>query len=481
MRKARIVCTIGPASGSPKIIEDLIKAGMDVARLNMSHGTTEDHRACIRAVRNAADRSGRPVAILLDLQGVKVRISEVAGDIVNLKKGKQVRLRSGHQTSNEETLYISCPTLVRDVGRGHRVLLDDGMLELVVTSKTGDTLTARVVEGGVLTSRKGVNLPDSVISARTFTDKDRRDLEFGVREGVDAFALSYVTRADDVLRLRRKLHKLSSGAPVIAKIEKPAAVQSIEEILNAADGIMVARGDLAVECSYSLIPLIQKSLIRAANRKHRLVITATQMLESMRTNPVPTRAETADVANAILDGSDAVMLSGETSVGKYPVRTVKTMAHIVEETELGDPSFRDPQPTLYTVGGWDEDRGSFAVADAAVRAASDLGARCIVAFTHSGYTARLLAKFRPVSPIVAFTPDPNVVNRMKLYWGVLPDSMRFLDSTDVMIAEVERTLMEKRYAKAGENVVITASLPMESGGRTNFMKVHRIKKAGSRK
>lgn len=474
MRKARIVCTIGPASGEQSLVEGLIRAGMDVARLNMSHGNIEDHRGYIRAVRGASVSTGLPVAILLDLQGVKIRISETEGNVINLKKGMRVRLRAGDKNSTEEVLYISCPTLVEDVRRGQRVLLDDGLLELVITAKRGETLTARVREGGVLTSRKGVNLPDSVITARTFTDKDRRDLEFGVLEGVDAVALSYVTGPEDVLRVKGKLRELDADLPVIAKIEKPDAVRSVGAILDVADGIMVARGDLAVESSYSSIPLIQKKLIRAANRKQKLVITATQMLESMRFNPLPTRAEAADVANAILDGSDAVMLSGETSVGKYPVRTVKTMAHIVEETESGDPSFRDPQPTLYTVGGPDEDRGSFAVADAAVRAASDLGARCIVAFTHSGYTACLIAKFRPVSPIVAFTPDPNVVNRMKLYWGVLPDSMRFLDSTDVMIAEVERTLMEKGYAKAGENVVITASLPMESGGRTNFMKVHRI-------
>jgi len=239
---------------------------------------------------------------------------------------------------------------------------------------------------------------------------------------------------------------------------------------------MVARGDLAVESSYPAIPLIQKSLIRTANRKHKLVITATQMLESMRNNPVPTRAEAADVANAILDGSDAVMLSGETSVGRYPVRTVRTMARIIEETERADPSFRDPLPVPETHYGPDNDRGSFAVADAAVHAAMDLKARCIVAFTQSGYTASLLAKFRPDSPIVAFTPHPGVMNRLKLYWGVLPGTMRYLDSTDVMIREVERALLIDGHVRAGDDVVITASLPMGSSGRTNFMKVHRIGK-----
>jgi pyruvate kinase len=476
MRKARIVCTLGPASGTKRLVEDLVKAGMDIARLNMSHGTKEKHGGYIRAVRNAAIRTGRPVAILMDLQGVKLRISEVEGEKICLKSGMKIRLRQGQWPSTEDTLFISCPTLIKDVKKGHRVLLDDGMMELTVTGKRGGTLTALVREGGVLTSKKGVNLPDSMITARTFTDKDRRDLEFGVREGVDAVALSYVSGPEDVLRVRRKLRELGSDLPVIAKIEKPDAVQAIDEILDAADGIMVARGDLAVESSFSLIPLIQKSLIRAANRKHRLVITATQMLESMRENPVPTRAEAADVANAILDGSDAVMLSGETSVGKYPARTVRTMARIIADAEKGDPSFRDPFPDPDTICGRKKDRGSFAVADAAVRAASDLKARCIVAFTHTGYTASLLAKFRPDCPVVAFTPDTNIVNRMKLYWGVLPESMRLIDNTDVMISEVERALMAKGHVKGGDEVVITASLPMGSGGRTNFMKVHRIRK-----
>jgi len=476
MRKARIICTLGPASGTPEAVEELVRAGMDVARLHMSHGTYEGHRGYIEAVRAAAAGAGRQVAILLDLQGAKIRIGEVPGKGIVLEKGTKIRLRSGKKPSDARTLYISCPTLLKDVKKDHRVLLDDGLLELVVTGKRGDALTARVREGGLLTSRKGVNLPDSGITARTFTDRDRRDLEFGVREGMDAVALSYVTDPGDLQRVRRKLRRLDADLPVIAKIERPEAVKSIVSILDAADGIMVARGDLAVESSYSSIPLVQKKLIQAANRRGKLVITATQMLESMREHPMPTRAEVADVANAVLDGSDALMLSAETSVGRYPVRTVRTMERIIRDTEMGDAAFRGTRVVMEGPSPGREDAGSFAVADAAVRAASDLKARCIVAFTHSGYTAALIAKLRPECPVVAFTPDARVQRRMKLYWGVRPGSIKLLDSTDVMILEAERELLEKGHAAAGDSVVITASLPMGRGGRTNFLKVHRIKK-----
>jgi pyruvate kinase len=319
-----------------------------------------------------------------------------------------------------------------------------------------------------------VNLPDSAVSAKPFTDKDHRDLQFGVREGVDAVALSFVTRESDVSLVRRMLARMDSAIPIIAKIEKPAAVDRIEPILDVADGIMVARGDLAVESSPFAVPLIQKNLIHKANRKQRLVITATQMLESMIENPVPTRAEATDVANAVLDGSDSVMLSGETSVGKHPVKTVRMMARIIEEAESKGPAFQTELPVPEPVEGSDFDRTSFAVADAAVSAAADVRARCIVAFTRSGYTAGLLAKFRPQVPIIAFTFDRAVINRMKLYWGVIPLYMKQLNSTDTMISEVETALLERRHAGRGDYVIITASLPMKSRDKTNFLKVHRI-------
>ena len=319
-----------------------------------------------------------------------------------------------------------------------------------------------------------MNLPDSVLRANSLTAKDRRDLKFGIEQGVDAFALSFVTRASDVSALKRILKQSGTQAPVIAKIERPSAVDCIEEILDVADGIMVARGDLGVEVPAATVPIIQKDLILRANRKRKLVITATQMLESMTVRPVPTRAEAADVANAVLDGTDAVMLSAETSVGKYPVKAVKTMERIVSQSEERGGAFKTALLVSDPVSGKDPDRVSFAVADAAVSAARDVKATCIVAFTRSGYTAGLLANLRPDNPIVAFTSDPMVVTRMKFYWGVVPLFMKHLDNTDTMIGEVERALLRNRYGKRGEVVVITASLPMVESGKTNFLKVHRI-------
>lgn len=474
MRRARIICTLGPASGSPQVIERLVLAGMDVARLNMSHGTHGDHRKYIRAVRAAGRKLGRPVAVLLDLQGIKIRIGEVKGEQVLLQKGSRVLLRAGDRLSTAEALYISSSSLARDLKKGHRVLLDDGLMELIVTGRQGGALVAKVKEGGFLSSRKGVNLPDSHVSARSFTAKDQKDLAFGLREDVDAVAISFVTSEFDILALKNRLEQAQSTIPVIAKIEKPAALDRIEAILDASDGIMVARGDLGVELSAAAVPVTQKDLIRRANRKQKLVITATQMLESMRQNPVPTRAEAADVANAILDGSDAVMLSGETSVGRHPVRVVRTMARLVEETERTGHSFSAILPVPEPVFGTDMDRTSFAVADAAVGAAADVGARCIVVLTKTGYTASLIAKFRPTVPIIACTSDRKVIRRMKLLWGVTPQYIRPLSGTDALIREVERVLITHGYAKRGQDVVLTASIPLGIDGKTNFLKVHRV-------
>jgi pyruvate kinase len=449
---------------------------MDVARLNMSHGTHQEHRKYIKRLRALSKKLNRPVGILLDLQGIKIRISEVKEPGVVIRKGSQVRLRQGNRPTTDKTIYISYPGLFRDVKAGHRVLVNDGLIQLLVTGRKGNTLMAKVKEGGLLTSRKGVNLPDSILRAKAVTDRDRRDLAFGIEEGVDAFALSFVAGAGDVTALKRILKHSGSEAPVIAKIERPSAVQNIEEILDVAEGIMVARGDLGVEVPAANVPIIQKDLIQSANRRQRLVITATQMLESMTSSPMPTRAEVADVANAVLDGTDAVMLSGETSLGKYPVRAVRIMGSIVMEAEGRGGSFKTPIPSPQPLPELEADTGSFAVADAAVSAARDVKARCIVALTRSGYTAGLLAKIRPDHPIIAFTSDPGIITRMMFYWGVVPLYMKHLDNTDMMIREVEETLLKGRHVRPGDVVIITASLPMTELGRTNFLKVHRIPK-----
>ena len=479
MRKTRIVCTMGPAASSNGMLEKLVTAGMDVARLNMAHGTREEHLSVINRIRNLSRKKNRPVGILLDLAGVKLRITEVNGSGVLLEKGARVLLRQGRRPSTSEILYIPYASLTKDLEEGHRVLIDDGRVELVVTGREGNALVAKVREGGRLTSNKGVNLPDTEISTRSFTSRDRADLAFGIKHGVDAFGVSFVSTAADVTVVRKALKKAGYNAPLVAKIERPAALDNIDEILEVSDGIMVARGDLAVEVSAAAVPIIQKDLILRAARKNRFVITATQMLESMIHSSVPTRAEAADVANAVLDGSDAVMLSAESSVGKYPVKAVQTMDLIVRETEEKGKSFRTDRPTPEPRIGGRPGHGGVATAEAAVSAARRVGAKCIVVFTRSGYTAGLLSRFRPPVPIIAFTSQREAVDRMKFNWGVIPLFMEHLDSTDTMIAQVQRTEVEKalikgRHARRGDTVVITASLPMAEWGKTKFLKVHRI-------
>jgi len=481
MRRTRIVCTIGPAANTNGMLEKLVRAGMDVARLNMAHGTQEEHLSVITRIRKISEKLNRPVGILLDLAGVKLRITEVAGSGVVLAKGDRLLLRQGRRPSTRETLFIPYSGLTKDLKEGHRVLIDDGRVELVVTGREGTALAARVKEGGTLTSHKGVNLPDTAISTRSFTTRDRDDLAFGIRHGVDAFGVSFVSAAEDVLAVKKALDRAGYEAPLVAKIERPAALDNIEQILDVSDGVMVARGDLAVEVSAAAVPIIQKDLILRAARKNRFVITATQMLESMTHSSVPTRAEAADVANAVLDGSDAVMLSAESSVGRYPVKAVQTMDTIVRETERHGKVFRTHRPTPEPAPtGARPGHGAVATAEAAVSAAAKVGARCIVVFTRSGFTAGLLSRFRPSVPIVAFTSQKKAVDRMNFYWGVVPLFMEHLDSTDTMLAQVKRAEVEKalirgRHARRGDTVVITASLPMAQWGKTKFLKVHRIR------
>ena len=331
--KAKIVCTIGPATSSEKVIASMIRAGMDVARLNFSHGTHEEHRRYIDSIRKWSLKLKKPVATLQDLQGIKIRIGKVEGGAVNLKKGQSVLLKPGDGITTGQTIFISYPALIKDLKKGQRVLLDDGLILLEVAGKKGDAIVAHVKEGGGLTDHKGVNLPDSRISLSSFTDKDQDDLAFGLEMGVDYIALSFVMRANDIRKVKAWLDERGAAIPVIAKIEKPEALKHIDSILDEADGIMVARGDLGVEVPPEEVPLIQKDLIRKANERGRLVITATQMLESMRVHMRPTRAEATDVANAVIDGTDALMLSAETATGRYPLEAVRMMRRIIEYTE----------------------------------------------------------------------------------------------------------------------------------------------------
>ena len=464
-RKAKIVCTIGPASSDEKIISLLIKNGMNVARLNFSHGDHNTHGENIERVRRMAKKYGSPVAILQDLQGVKIRVGRIEGGAVELKKGETLLLIPGEGIGNQKQIYVSYPLLLRDAGKGDRILLDDGLIQLSVLGKAKSALRTKVIEGGILRDRKGVNLPGLKLSIKSFTEKDKEDLQFGIHMGIDYLAISFVRDANDILMVKNWLKKKTRYIPIIAKIEKPEALCNIEEILSEVDGIMIARGDLGVEIPPEEVPLIQKGLISTANRKGKIVITATQMLESMTEHLRPTRAETADVANAVLDGTDALMLSAETASGKYPVDALKMMDRIISHTE-----YMKAAESLYTRGNIFAE----ATADAACRAAEDINAKVLVAFTQSGFTAKLLSKFRPGVPIIACTPDEKIRDRVCLYWGVTPKIMKLPSTTDEMVAEVERLLVQERIVRKGDSIVITSSSPLSTQGKTNFMKLHRI-------
>ncbi len=464
-RKAKIVCTIGPSSADREMIFSLIKNGMDVARLNFSHGDYTTHKKAIKFIRDGSRRYNKPVAILQDLQGIKIRVGLIEGGAVELKKGRTLLLMSGEGTGNQDQLFISYPALLKDAKRGDRVLLDDGLIQLSVLGRARGALRARVVEGGMLKDRKGVNLPGVKISVKSFTEKDEQDLLLGISMGVDYVAISFVRDANDVRKVKNWLKKKKQEIPVIAKIEKPEALNNIGEILSEVDGIMVARGDLGVEIPSEEVPLVQKGLIDSANKKGKIVITATQMLESMTEHLRPTRAETTDVANAVLDGTDALMLSAETATGKYPVDAIKMMDRIIKHTEL----IKEGEPSYIRGNTFAE-----ATADAACGAAEDVKAKAIVAFTRSGSTARLVSKFRPGIPIIAYTPDKKIKKRMCLYWGVTPKIMRLLATTDEMIIEVEKSLVKERIVKKGDRIVIISSSPLSTLGKTNFMKLHRI-------
>ncbi len=464
-RKAKIVCTIGPSSADREMIFSLIKNGMDVARLNFSHGDYATHKSAIKFIRDGSRRCNKPVAILQDLQGIKMRVGLIEGGAVELKKGRTLLLMSGEGIGNQEQIFISYPALLKDAKRGDRVLLDDGLIQLSVLGRAEGALRARVVEGGMLKDRKGVNLPGVKISVKSFTEKDEKDLLLGTSMGVDYVAISFVRDANDIRNVKNWLKKKKQQIPVIAKIEKLEALKNIEEILSEVDGIMVARGDLGVEIPSEEVPLIQKGLIDRANKKGKIVITATQMLESMVEHLRPTRAETTDVANAVLDGTDALMLSAETATGKYPVDSIKMMDRIIRYTEL----IKEGEPSYIRGNTFAE-----ATADAACGAATDVKAKAIVAFTQSGFTARLVSKFRPRVPIIAYTPDKKIKNRMCLYWGVTPKIMRLLATTDEMIIAVEKSLIKERIVKKGDRIVIISSSPLSTLGKTNFMKLHRI-------
>jgi pyruvate kinase len=464
-KRTKIIATIGPASSSPAIIARLIRAGMDAARLNFSHGNHKDHRQRIKLIRSEAAKSGKQIAIIQDLQGPKLRVGAIQNDSVMLKRGDSLTLTKRRITGTSDLLSIAYPRLTKDLKIGERLLLDDGRLELSVTRKDAHCLTCKVIRGGVLKSHKGINLPGTHLSLPSLSKKDKDDIRFGVRQGVDYIALSFVRSASDILRTRKFVQSLGANIPIIAKIEKPEAIRNLDEIIEAANGIMIARGDLGVEVSPEQVPLLQKKIIEACNAAEKPVITATQMLESMIENPQPTRAEASDVANAILDGTDCVMLSGETAMGKHPVQSVAVMASIARQAETS----LTPWPPDVHISGPDE-----SVAHAACRAAEEQHAQAIVTFTQSGSTSLLVSKHRPRMSIIAPTPFDHIARRISLYWGVTPVILRPKKTTDDMIASVEQIMLNKKLAKEHDLIVITAGVPIGVAGSTNMMKIHRV-------
>lgn len=458
-----VICTVGPSSQDAAVLEHMIREGMRIARLNFSHGDHETHRRSVQNIRESSAAADIPVAVLADLSGPKIRVGEL-DDPVTLKKREIITIGIGKGSG---AIYTDFKLLPQTVKKGDPLLIDDGTIELKVIRIEGTAVVCRVVTPGTVKSRKGINLPAAGLDIPVFTKKDREDLIFSIKEGVDLVAMSFVDSAESVLPVKKTLKKYGADIPVIAKIERPRALKNIEEIIDACDGIMIARGDLGVEVPPEKVPLIQKELILLANRKNKLVYTATQMLESMIFNPRPTRAEASDVSNAILDGSDGVMLSGETAVGDHPVKAVNMMTRIALETECSG---------LYSYARQkSESRISHAeaIAKGAAEMALDMEVKAIMIFSWSGSTALLLSKYRPPCPVYAFTPEMRVRNRMAAFWGIAPHLMKFPLKTDDMIRQGEMHLRKEGYLKKGDTLLVVAGETPVTGA-TNMLKFQKV-------
>lgn len=469
MRATKIVATLGPATDSIDVLKKLFDSGVDVFRLNASHGTQEDIARRVKSVRELAKDAGKHVSILLDLQGPKIRLGTFKDGPYVLEDGATFTITTRPVEGNGQIASTSYAELARDVKPGDPILVADGTVQLRVIATDGVAASCIVEHGGKVSDRKGINLPGVAVSTPSISKKDIADAHFGVELGVDFFALSFVRSARDILRLRHLLEEVDAKQPIIAKIEKPEAWQNLDSILEECDGVMVARGDLGVEMAPEKVPFIQKTIIEKARRCGRFVITATQMLESMIENPVPTRAEVSDIANAIYDGTSAVMLSAETSAGKFPVESVKLMARIAVETEK---SMRSEFPDV-----WLDEEPSIPeiIADAAYHSARCAGVVALAVGTSSGASARLLARNRPPVPIYAFTSSDVTARQLSIVWGVHSILTPPMDSTDQMLQEMERLLVDTGRVKAGDNIVFVAGQPVGLRGSTNMLKLHRIK------
>lgn len=465
-RRTKIVCTLGPATDSSEGIRNLLEAGMDVVRLNFSHGERETHRGTIRRIREAAEEFGRQTGILQDLGGPKIRLGELPEEGVDLVTGERVAL-GVEGRAPDGALPVGYPHLLEDVRRGESILLADGLVELEVEEVKADRLVCAVLNGGTVTSRKGVNLPHAELRVAAFTDKDREDLEVGLEEGVDFVALSFVRHERDLAPVRERLDRLELPPMLIAKIEKPQAVERLEPILGAVDGVMVARGDLGVEMPPERVPMVQKTIIAAARRAGRPVITATQMLRSMVDSPRPLRAEASDVANAVLDGTDAVMLSEETAIGRFPGEAVRVLDRVAREAE---PALDHRHMLVDSESSWVPELTG-AISRAACELAASIGAAAIVTTTASGATARLVARLRPRSPVLAMTTSQPAARQLALSWGVTPAVAALGTDGEAITAAVRRQLEIHGLGAAGDRVVITAGLPLGGSGTTNLIRV----------
>ncbi|MFB9376346.1 pyruvate kinase [Kineococcus gynurae] len=467
MRRAKIVCTLGPAVAGPEQLRALVDAGMDLARMNLSHGSHDDHRANFENVRQAGEASGRSVGILADLQGPKIRLGRFAAGPHDLAVGDTFTITTEDVVGTKELCSTTYKGLPGDVAAGDRILIDDGKVSLDVVSVDGPRVTTTVTVPGPVSNNKGINLPGVAVSVPALSEKDIEDLRFALQLGVDLVALSFVRNAADAADVHRIMDEEGITVPIIAKIEKPQAVENLREIIAAFDGIMVARGDLGVELPLEEVPLVQKRAIEIARRQAKPVIVATQMLESMITSPRPTRAEASDCANAVLDGADALMLSGETSVGAFPFEAVRTMARIIESTESHGLERIPPLGTVpHTKGG--------AVTLAAAEIGAQLGASLLVTFTQSGDSARRLSRLRSPIPLLAFTPEETTRRRLAISWGVEPQYAPFISTTDEMVKAVDARLIEMGRCSIGDLVVIVAGAPPGIVGSTNAVRVHRI-------
>lgn len=469
MRRTKIVATVGPATMDEEKMKAILQAGVDVVRVNCSHGSPDQHRQIAQTVRKVASELNKPVAILWDLQGPRIRVAELAQPI-NLIEGSEVVLTAEPNGVEGTVVPVEAPYIATAVKPGQRILIDDGRIELETVCTDGIHVRCKVVRGGVVKPRKGVNLPGAKLAVPILSEEDLRDLRNGIQVGTDFVAISFVRSAEDIETLRTAIQAHGSDVPIIAKLERPEALEHLDEILEVSDGVMVARGDLGVELPPEEVPVVQKRIIAEANRRFVPVITATQMLESMIESPRPTRAEASDVANAILDGTDAVMLSGETAIGKYPVEAVTMMKRIICKAE--EELFR--RHPVYEGRAEGEPTIAHAISDAACLAAADVGAKAIVVFTQSGFTALLVSKRRPKAPIIAFTPDEKVQRRLNLLWGVVPKFLPFTESTDKLLALMDERLISEGLAKEGDIVVIIAGIPVPAKGRANFLKIHQV-------